>query len=167
MAIGAVACCGGKMKTHKKCIFFIIIGIIYSLVPLFGENKEEFHTKTVIYSEGTLELYAVTMEGRTSPDYNISFTEEGDNWMTIDIVIFSNPTDEPWFDSVQLSLAKKVFTFLEEMADNNGFSQTLLDMKCDYHFIFIKNNLININNEKTALVKYYYYDPFAEYEEGR
>lgn len=155
------------MNFTTRRIFFIIIGLIYSITLVFAENKEQFHTKTVKYSEGTLELYAVTMEGRTSPDYNISFTEEGDNWMTIDIVIFSNINDEPWFDSVQLSLAKKVFTFLEEMADNNGFSQTLLDMKCDYHFIFIKDNFIKINNEKTALVKYYYYDPFAKYEEGR
>ena len=101
MATGAVACCGGKMNTHKKCIFFIIIGIIYSLVPLFGENKEEFHTKTVKYSEGTLELYVSTKEGRTTPDYYISFTEDGDNWMTIDTIVFTNQNDSDLVDIVK------------------------------------------------------------------
>lgn len=167
MATGAVACCGGKMNTHKKCIFFIIIGIIYSLVPLFGENKEEFHTKTVIYSEGTLELYASTKEGRTTPDYYISFTEDGDNLMTIDTIVFTNQNDSDFGDKLQLSIAKELFSFFEETADKVGLAQTILDMKRDYHIIFFQNNMIKINDEKTALVKLYYYNPFAEYDEGR
>ena len=155
------------MKSQKRRIIFIIMGMIYSVVLLFAENKEEFHTKTVKYSEGTLELNASTKEGRTTPDYYISFTEDGDNWMTIDTIVFTNQNDDAWVGKTQLSIAKKLFSIFEETADNVGLSQTILDMKRDYHIIFIKNNMIKINDEKTALVKLYYYNPFAEYDEGR
>ena len=62
---------------------------------------------------------------------------------------------------------KKLFSIFEETADNVGLSQTILDMKRDYHIIFFKNYMIKINDEKTSLVKLYYYNPFAEYDEGR
>lgn len=152
------------MKKIRK--LFGIITVIFSFVSVFAEETA-FHTKTLQYSDGTIELYDCTLEGRKTPDYYITLTREGDTWKQIDTVIFPNQKDEAWFASAQMSIAKKIFSALEESADNKGIEQTVMDMRCDYHFIFYKQNIIKLDEGKTAIVKLYYYDPFANNEEGK
>lgn len=152
------------MKKIRK--LFWIITVIFSFVSVFAEETA-FHTKTLQYSDGTIELYDCTLEGRKTPDYYVTLTQEGDTWKQIDTVIFTNQNDEDLGVSLQMSIAKKIFYALEEIADNKGVGQAVMDMKCDCHFVFYKQNIIKLDEGKTAIVKLYYYDPYANNEEGR
>ncbi|MBO4516056.1 hypothetical protein J5751_01125 [bacterium] len=154
------------MKKIRKFFCAITVIFIFSIVSVFAEETA-FHTKTLQYSDGTIDLYDCTVEGRKTPDYYVTLTQEGDTWKQIDTVIFTNQKDEDWFASVQMSIAKKIFSALEEIADNKGVEQTVMEMRCDCHFIFYKQNIIKLEEGKTAIVKLYYYDPYANNEEGR
>ncbi|MDD7612474.1 MAG: hypothetical protein PUJ82_16325 [Spirochaetales bacterium] len=152
------------MKKIRK--LFLTFTAIFSFVSVYAEETA-FHTKTLQYSDGTIELYDCTLEERKTPNYYVTLTQEGDTWKQIDTVIFTNQEDDDWFASVQMFIAKKIFSALEEIADKKGVEQTVMEMRCDCHFIFYKQNIIKFEEGKTAIVKWYYYDPYANNEEGK
>lgn len=154
------------MKGIKKIFSIFTVVITCSVVNVYAE-KPVFQEKTLQFINGTLELYSNLFDDRTTRDYFITFTLEGDNWKTIDTVVFSNDNDSEIVDATQISIATKMFDTFVNMAKENGLDQTVLDMKCDAHFVYYKQSFAKLDDGKTALVKLYYYNPFSSEDEGR